>query len=257
MYLSAGLAKLKGTSWWTGQAPWFCLTNPEFSPLHIGAFRSALVWLCQDENRWLWEGYMNSLDLFTLALEIGLPFLVWTRLRPIMICGAILLHLGIALNMGLIVFSLFMFTLLLAWMPPAAIRRVFARPPSRLPKLEVRFAGRDPRQRRAAAVTYAADVWQQAELADRAPAGPGHPDAPADRPVEVVAEGKVAMGVDAACQLLRNLGLTQPLGWLLCPLLRLPGVSHLMTALFGSGGGPATGSRLADSPKRQKPVASH
>src|SRR4051794_13490804 len=34
MYLSAGLAKLKGTSWWTGQAPWFCLTNPEFSPLH-------------------------------------------------------------------------------------------------------------------------------------------------------------------------------------------------------------------------------
>ena len=42
-----------------------------------------------------------------------------------MVCGAILLHLGIALNMGLVVFSLFMFTLLLAWMPPRAIRRLF------------------------------------------------------------------------------------------------------------------------------------
>src|SRR5439155_9905156 len=116
-----------------------------------------------------WEGYMNVMNIFTLVLEIGLPFLVWTRLRPVMLCGAILLHLGIALNMGLIVFSLFMFALMLAWMPAGAVRRVFARPPARLPKVTVRFSGSDPRQRRAAAVVYAADVWQQAELEDRAP----------------------------------------------------------------------------------------
>ena len=189
MYIAAGMAKLKGNSWWNGTAPWYCLTNPEFSPLHIPFFRHALVWLCQDENRWLWEIYMSSTDVFTLVLEIGLPFLVWTRLRPVMICGAILLHLGIALNMGLVVFTLFMYALLLAWMPPEAIRRVFARPPARLPPLKVRFAGGDPQQRRAAAVISAADVWDQAELTDRAPAGP------AEKPVEVVASGEVATGL--------------------------------------------------------------
>jgi hypothetical protein len=125
MYLSAGLSKLKGGNWWTGTAPWYCLTNPEFSPLHIPFFRDGLYLICQDRFRWLWEIMMTSLDIFTLVLEIGLPFLVWTRLRPIMVLGAILLHLGIALNMGLVVFSLFMFTLLLAWMPAGAIRRLF------------------------------------------------------------------------------------------------------------------------------------
>ena len=52
-----GLSKLKGNSWWNGTAPWYCLTNPEFSPLHIPFFRYGLVWLCQDDNRWLWEMY--------------------------------------------------------------------------------------------------------------------------------------------------------------------------------------------------------
>jgi hypothetical protein len=243
MYLSAGLSKLKGNSWWNGTAPWYTMTNAEFSPLHLPAFRNLLVWLCQDQHRWLWEGYMSAMTVFTLCLEIGLPFLVWTRLRPVMVCGAILLHLGIALNMGLIVFSLFMFTLLLCWMTPAAIRTVFARPPGRLPKVEVRFSGADPRQRRAAAVVAAADVWQQAELDDRGAADPA-------RPLEVVAGGRSATGVAAACRLLRDLGMTQPVAWLVCPLLRLPGLSHLTAALFGGRGETAP----ADDPHAGTPA---
>ena len=80
-----------------------------------------------------------------------------------MIFGAILLHLGIALNMGLVVFSLFMYTLLLAWMPPAAIGGVR---PAAGPIAAVGSAvqRRGPRQQRAAAVVYAADVWDQARL---------------------------------------------------------------------------------------------
>jgi hypothetical protein len=183
---------------------------------------------------------MNVMNIFTLCLEIGFPFLVWTRLRPVWVFGAILLHLGIALNMGLIMFSLFMFTLLLVWMPPSAIRRVFARPPNRLPKLEVRFTGKDPRQRRAAAAVYAADVWQQAQLTEH-----GHLDK-----VMVVADSQVAVGAEAVPVLLRSLGMTQPLislplGWLTWLTLRFPGVSHLLASLFGgrgeTSGVPSTG----------------
>ncbi len=243
MYLSAGLAKMKGEAWWRGTAPWYCLTNPEFSPLHIPFFREGLVWLCQDDHRWLWEIFMSSGDLFTLALEIGLPFLVWTRLRPVMIFGAILLHMGIALNMGLVVFSLFMYALLLAWMPPGAIRRVFGRPPARLPKIEVRFSGADPRQRRTAAMVYAADVWEQADLADRDAAAPGHADVVAEKPVEVAVGGEVATGLSAACRLVRDLGMTQSMAWLLCPLMRLPGPRWLAARLFGGPDGTVPDTR--------------
>lgn len=252
MYMSAGMSKLKGNSWWNGTAVWYTMTNPEFSPLHIPAFRNVLVWLCQDEYRWAWETYMNVMVVFTLSLEIGLPFLVWTRLRPVWIFGAILLHMGIALNMGLVMFSLFMFTLLLAWMPADAIRRVFSRPPGRLPKLEVRFSGKDARQQRAAAVVYAADVWSQVELEDRAASGN---TAAGDKPVEVVAGGEAATGVAAASRLVRDLGMTQPAGWLLASLFRVPGLSHLVAALFGGPSGTALIEPAGEGRKRAKPVA--
>jgi hypothetical protein len=215
MYLSAGLAKLKGGAWWNGTAPWFCMTNPEFCPLHLPFYRGLLVWLSQDGNRWLWEGYMSFANVFTLAVEIGFPYLVWTRLRPVMILGAILLHTGIALNMGLIVFSLFIFTLLLgAWMPAAAVRRVFARPPAKLPRIQVSFDGREPRQVRAAAAVEALDVWGQAELTDRAAkAGRGEPSP--GEPIRVTADGKALTGWTAARRVAKALGLTQPFAWLL------------------------------------------
>jgi hypothetical protein len=244
MYLSAGLSKLKGNSWWNGTAPWYCFTNPEFSPLHIPFFRYGLVWLCQDDHRWLFEIIMSSMSVFTIALEIGLPFLIWTRLRPVMIIGAILLHTGIALNMGLVVFSLFMFTLLLAWMTPDAIRRVFARPPSRLPKVEVRFNAGDRRQRKAAAAVYAADVWHQAELTETA----------AEKPVEVVSGGVVRTGVAAATRLVRDLALTQPVWWLLTPLMRLPGLSQLVGAAFGGPSSSSPVAKTTDDRKRPKAV---
>jgi hypothetical protein len=147
--------------------------------------------------------------------------------------------------MGLVVFSLFMYALLLAWMPPDAIRRVFARPPARLPKIEVRFHAADPRQRRAAAVTYAADVWDQTEMV------PVNSD-DGTVPVQVVAGGEMATGVSAACRLVRNLGLSQSMAWLLCPLLRLPGIRSMVGNLFGGRDG--TAPVTAEDRKRQKPV---
>ena len=135
MYLSAGLSKLKGDSWWNGTAPWITMNNPEFSPVHIAAYRDFLSFLCHRENRWLWEVYMSCGVIFTLVMEIGFPF--WCgrgcglSLSPARSSAAPV----IAVYMGLIVFSLFMSALLLCWMTPEAVRAVFARPPALLPKL--------------------------------------------------------------------------------------------------------------------------
>jgi len=66
---------------------------------------------------------------FTFVIELGFPFLVWTRLRPWMVMGAAGLHFGIGTFMGLIVFSLFMMAMLLCYLPGAAIReRLFGQP---------------------------------------------------------------------------------------------------------------------------------
>jgi hypothetical protein len=216
MYLSAGLSKLKGNSWWNGTAPFYTMNNPEFSPVHILWFRDFVSFLCQ--HKWLWEAYMSVGVVFTLVVEIGFPFCVWTRLRPVYIAGAILLHLGIALNMGLHVFSLFMFALLLAFMTPDAIRRVFARPPARLAKILVRFSGSAEPQRKAASLVHALDVWDQAELQDR---GSAARIEGAAESVEVTVDGSAETGPTGLRAVLRSLPLIQPVAWLIGPAITM------------------------------------
>lgn len=227
MYLSAGLSKLKGQSWWNGSAPWFTMNNPEFSPVHISWFRDFVSFLCQD--RWVFEFYMTAGVIFTMIVEIGFPFCVWTRLRPWFVAGAILLHLGIALNMGLIVFSLFMFALLICWMTPESIRRVFCRPPAQLPRVSVQFNGRSEQQRKAASLVYALDVWGQTELRDRG--GKNRSDA---EPVEVAVDGAAESGPTALRSALRALSMTHSVAWLAGPLFALIGGSWFSSASSAS-----------------------
>jgi hypothetical protein len=251
MYLSAGLSKLKGEAWWNGTAPFSCMSNPEFCPLHMAYYRDLLVFLCQDSMRWIWEAYMSATVVFTLFTEIGFPFLVWTRMRPVMVTCAILLHLGIAINMGLIVFSLFMFTLLLgAWLPGSAIRRVFARPPVRLPKVQVAFDGASEKQFRAARAIVCLDVWGQVDLVDRVVAKTGRPaNAATGEPLTVTVEGRTATGWSAARLVARSLGMTQPFAW----MLGLPVVAQIGEARHPSETVPAGGQ--ADKSKTAKAVA--
>jgi hypothetical protein len=46
-------------------------------------------------------------------------------MRPVIIAAALLMHTGIAMLMGLSVFQLYMFCLLLCWFPPDAINWMF------------------------------------------------------------------------------------------------------------------------------------
>lgn len=123
IYLGSGLSKLMGSAWWNGTAIWGTMANPEFAALHLQYYHDLMTWLSR--HRVLWELTVTGGAAFTLALEIGFPFLVWNRrLRWLMVIGAVMLHTGIALVMGLVGFSLMMLALLVSFIPPAAVRQL-------------------------------------------------------------------------------------------------------------------------------------
>jgi vitamin K-dependent gamma-carboxylase-like protein len=122
IYFAAGTSKLMGTSWWNGTAPNGFLLNYSFAPFDVPAYVTFLEWLVK--HRFLWELFGAVGVVGTLFLELGFSFLVWNRhTRWLMVCGAVLFHTLIALLMGLVTFSLMMLVLVLAFVPPEAVRQ--------------------------------------------------------------------------------------------------------------------------------------
>jgi hypothetical protein len=122
IYFAAGTSKLLGTSWWNGTAPNRFLLNYSFAPFDVPAYVAILKWLA--DHRVLWELAGVGGVIGTLFVELGFPFLVWNRhMRWFMVCGSILFHTMIALSMGLVTFSIMMLILVLAFVPPEAVRQ--------------------------------------------------------------------------------------------------------------------------------------
>lgn len=118
VYLSAGMAKLQGSSWWDGTAVYLTLMTYDLG-------RVDMRWIATHD--WLWQAVSAAGTLLTLAFEIGFVFLVWSRLlRPLVLGAAVLLHGGIALSMGLWGFSAAMLTGCLAFVPPGSLRWLIA-----------------------------------------------------------------------------------------------------------------------------------
>lgn len=93
LFFYSGVEKLRGETWWSGDALWIALNNFEFNNLPVDLLA---------QHYWL----VNLLVYATLLLELAYPFLVWGRAtRPFFLAGAIALHLGIAAMMGLYFFS--------------------------------------------------------------------------------------------------------------------------------------------------------
>jgi len=120
IYMASGLSKLKGGTWWSTDAMWLTLVNPEFTMIHFDWYENLIRWAFS--SRPVYSVVASGGVLFTLFMEIGLPFLVWTRLRPYMLIGGFLLHFGIGVFMGLLVFSLLMMTMLCSYLPGEVIR---------------------------------------------------------------------------------------------------------------------------------------
>ncbi|MBS0184800.1 MAG: DUF393 domain-containing protein [Proteobacteria bacterium] len=92
-FFYAGIYKIQGVAWGSGEAVWLALTHAEFNNISLILF-SKYFWI------------VNLLTYYTLFLELSYPFLIWERkTRPFYLIGAILLHLGIATMMGLYLFS--------------------------------------------------------------------------------------------------------------------------------------------------------
>ena len=96
VYFWAGFAKLKGESWWTGEAMWQVIANGEYQTMD-------LTWMA-----WVpWLPYL--LAHVIVAWEVSFCFLVWNpRLRPFILAIGTGMHLGIGAFLGMWTFGLIM-----------------------------------------------------------------------------------------------------------------------------------------------------
>jgi len=112
IYFWAGLSKLQGTSWWTGEALWQMIANHEYQSLD-------LTWLAN---------YPSVLQLAThgvILFEITFPIFVFhRRLRPVVMLAGTMLHLGIGAFFGMWTFGLIMIFGYVSFLDAASIRRV-------------------------------------------------------------------------------------------------------------------------------------
>lgn len=112
IYLWAGLSKLQGVSWWTGEAVWRAAANYEYQQV-------SLTWLAYVP----W--FVQLVSISTWAWELAFPFLIWNaRLRYPMLLVGLGMHLGIGMFMGMWTFALIMCFGYLAFVPADTIYAV-------------------------------------------------------------------------------------------------------------------------------------
>lgn len=110
IYFWSGHAKLKGSTWWTGDAMWRVLANEEYQTLD-------LTWMA-----WVpWLPYLIA--HVTVVWEVFFVVLVWNpRLRPLILLTGVMMHAGIGAFLGMWTFGLIMIFAYLAFLDPDAWR---------------------------------------------------------------------------------------------------------------------------------------
>lgn len=115
IYLFGGIGKMRGDTWWLGNAFWFSIANSEYQSLDV-------TWLGH------FPALIALLSHVTVLWETFYCFLIWPRLtRPICLAMAVAVHGGIALCLGMITFGLAMLIGNLAFIAPETIRGLVAR----------------------------------------------------------------------------------------------------------------------------------
>jgi len=111
LYLSAGIAKLKGETWWDGTAIWLGAANLEYQS-------NSLLWLAWHPR------LVDLLTHMTLLWELTFVAFVWKPVfRPLVLLVGVTIHLGIGLFLGMWTFGLVMICTYIAFLPPGLFRR--------------------------------------------------------------------------------------------------------------------------------------
>jgi hypothetical protein len=123
IYFWAGFSKLKGPTWWTGEAMWNVIANQEYQTLD-------LTWMA-------WMPWLPFLIAhITIAWETSFIVLVWNRrLRPLVLAMGTAMHFGIGAFLGMWTFGLIMTFAYLSFSDPEIWR-------FRLSRLRNHFAPR-------------------------------------------------------------------------------------------------------------------
>jgi hypothetical protein len=115
IYLFGGIGKMRGDTWWVGNAFWFSIANSEYQSIDI-------TWLVH------FPMLISLLSHATVLWETFYCVLIWPRLtRPLCLAMAVAVHGGIALFLGMITFGLAMLIGNLAFVSPELVRGGFAR----------------------------------------------------------------------------------------------------------------------------------
>lgn len=143
IYFFAGISKLQGNAWWNGDAMWGAFANLEYQS-------ADMTWLAW--HPWL----INLATHLSVLWEMSFCVLVWgPRWRPLMLLGAVALHVGIGAFLGMWTFGLIMLVGCASFLPNDAVRGWVD---SLLPRRPVpRAAG--PHPPRAATTAEPADVY--------------------------------------------------------------------------------------------------
>lgn len=228
IYAAAGLSKLKGGAWWTGMAFWEVVVNPEFTMMQYPWYESMVRGIASVKP--LLYFLIISAVWFTLFIEISLPFLVWTRLRWLMVLLATAMHAIIGVLMGLNLFELLMVVMLLAYLPDRVIRDRFRAGPG-APRLRFTFNPQSAAQSRAAALALALDADNQIAL---------QPDPGGTVTTLAESGGKPETGTAGVNLLWKAVRLLSGLR----VVLWVPGVRSLLARRLFPGSTPAMGSKL-------------
>lgn len=112
IYLFGGLGKLQGRAWWTGEAIWLSVANPEYRSLDM-------TWLAPEWGLRFGELLAHA----TVFFELFYICLIWNRwTRPLVLLTALGVHGFIGLAMGMPEFALAMITANAAFLPAGFVR---------------------------------------------------------------------------------------------------------------------------------------
>lgn len=116
IYLFAGLEKLQGVHWWDGTAVWMSVANAEYQTVDLTGLAH-------------YPMLVALLTHLTVFWELFYCAVIWHPLtRPITLLGAVCVHGGIALGLGMITFGLAMLIGNMAFLPPWLVRAAVDRP---------------------------------------------------------------------------------------------------------------------------------